>query len=246
MPSLIRTARTTGLLYLALAISGGVGFLLIRPRLFAEGDAAVTLANLVAQPSLARAGIAFELLLVITQALAAVWFYRLFRTAEAFAAGCIAAFGLVNAVAILGSAALLSAALGTALNPVDGAPAAPHLMYVVGGSLWGVANVFFGLWLIPMGWCVLRSQWMPRPLGWILIVGGAFYVVGAFVASLASRPNGAADALLAMPATVGEVWMLGYLIVRGVRRGADSVTGDSPVESPVAGAGRVQPAQVGP
>jgi hypothetical protein len=113
-------------------------------------------------------------------------------------------------------------------------------MYLVSGGLWSVGNLFFGLWLIPMGWCVLRSRWMPRTLGWILIAGGACYVISAFVASIASEPTPAVE-VLAMPATVGEFWMLGYLLVRGVRRGADSL-----VEGAVADAGRVQPAQVAP
>ena len=83
MHALIRTARMTGLFYLGLAITGVLGFLLIRPRLFAAGDPAATLANLVDNESLARAGVALELLIVVTQALAAIWFYRLFRTADA-------------------------------------------------------------------------------------------------------------------------------------------------------------------
>src|SRR5689334_568342 len=107
MDPLIRTARTTGLLYLGLAIAGGLGFLLIRPMLFAADDPGQTLANLVAHESLARAGVAFELLVVLTQALAAGWFYRLFRNADPLAAGGIFAFGLVNAVAVLVSAAML-------------------------------------------------------------------------------------------------------------------------------------------
>jgi Domain of unknown function (DUF4386) len=219
MHALIRTARTTGLLYLGLAFAGALGFLLIRPKLFAADDPDATLANLVAQESLARAGVAFELLIVLTQALVAVWFYRLFRTADALAAGGIAAFGLVNAVAILVSAALLATALQLALDPVGNAAATVHMLYLASGNLWGVGALFFGLWLIPMGWCVLRSAWMPRALGWILIGGGIGYLLSGFVRYLAPDVPAVADALV-YPATVGEFWMIGYLLVRGVRRGA--------------------------
>jgi Domain of unknown function (DUF4386) len=92
-------------------------------------------------------------------------------------------------------------------------------MYVVSDNLWEVGALFFGLWLIPMGWCVLRSRWMPRLLGWVLIVGGAGYVLSAFVAYLAPDLGIVADALT-FPATVGEFWMIGYLLVRGVNRRA--------------------------
>jgi hypothetical protein len=217
MHALIRTARMTGLLYLGLAIAGALGFLLIRRQLFAADDPSATLANLVEHESLARAGVAFELLIVVTQALAAVWFYRLFRTADPLAASGIAAFGLVNAVVILVSAALLGTAVEVALDPIGDAAATVQLLYLVSGNLWGVGGLFFGLWLIPMGWCALRSGWMPRVLGWILVAGGIGYVLSAFARYLAPDASAIADAL-AYPATVGELWMIGYLLVRGVRR----------------------------
>ena len=82
MDALVRTARMTGVFYLGLAITGALGFLLIRPLLFAEGDPSATLANLLENEALARVGVAAELGIVVTQALAAVWFYRLFRAAD--------------------------------------------------------------------------------------------------------------------------------------------------------------------
>jgi len=219
MHPLIRTARMTGLLYLGVAITGVLGFLLVRTQLFAADDPGATLANLVEHESLARAGVALELLIVVTQALAAVWFYRLFRTADRLAAGGIAAFGLANAIVILISAALLATAAELALDPVGDAAANVQLLYLVSGNLWDVGALFFGLWLIPMGQCVLRSGWMPRALGWILVGGGIGYVLSAFVRYLAPDASLLADVLV-LPATVGEFWMVGYLLIRGVRRHA--------------------------
>ncbi len=94
---LIGTARTTELRYLGLAVTGALGFLLVRGQLFVADDPGGTLFNLVEHTSMARLGI------VLTQALAAVSFYRLFRSVDSFAAGLVAVFGMVNAVAILGS-----------------------------------------------------------------------------------------------------------------------------------------------
>ncbi|SHN39274.1 DUF4386 domain-containing protein [Cryptosporangium aurantiacum] len=219
MHPLIRTARVTGLLYLCLAVAGGLGFLFVRSELFVDGDPGATLANLVEHESLARLGVALELLTVLTKALAAVWFYRLFRTVDQVAAASIAAFGLVNAVVVLCSAALLGTAIGLAADPVGDTASDVQLLYLVSGELWNVGTIFFGLWLIPMGWCVLRSGWMPRALGWILVIGGACYVLGAFALYLVPGMPALADAL-SVPATVGELWMIGYLLVRGVRRHA--------------------------
>ncbi|GID28216.1 DUF4386 domain-containing protein [Paractinoplanes brasiliensis] len=225
---MIRTARVTGLLYLGLALGGGVGFLLVRPRLFDPADPSATLANLVADPALARAGIVFELFAVLTQALAAVWFARLFRRPAAWA---IAAFGLANAFALMVSAALSATALSVAERPYGDPAALVQTLYLAGDHLWGVGSVFFGLWLIPMGWCVLRSGLMPRPLGSILIGGGVGYVLSAF-SQYALPDAGLVAELLVLPATVGEFWIIGYLLIVGVRRGVAPAGPDIPEVSP--------------
>jgi hypothetical protein len=220
-PEMVRTARTTGLLYLGLAITGLLGYMLIRNQLFVSGNPEATLANLTQHEFLARLGIVMEMGVVITQALVALWFYRLFATVNAFAAGSIAAFGLVNAVAILGSAALLAAALDVSqdasLSASGGVAASAQLLYVVSGHLWTIGGIFFGLWLIPMGWLARRSGWMPSVLGWILMIGGVGYVVNALLSYLLPNAGPTLD-LLTLPATVGELWMVGYLCLRGVRR----------------------------
>lgn len=224
-PDLGRTARTTGFLYLGLALSGVIGTMLIRGQLYVADEPQSTLANLVEHATLARVGIAFELAIVLTQALTAVWFYRLFRDIDTFAAGTLAAFGMANAVAILGSAAVLATALSVSDEPSlagnGGAAATVQLMYVLSGHLWGVAGVFFGLWLVPMGWLVVRSQWLPNALGQVLMVGGIGYVLSAFVDYLFSNAD-LSVGLLTVPATVGELWMISYLIVVGVRGHAAS------------------------
>jgi hypothetical protein len=194
----------------------GDGFCL----LYVADDPAGTLSNLVEHTATARLGFVLELAIVLTQALAAVWFYRLFRSVDSFAAGLIAVFGMVNAVAILGSAAVLATALDVAddssLAVPGGAAATVQLLYVVSGHLWGVGGLFFGLWLIPMGWLVVRSGWLPRVLGQLLMVGGLGYVLSTFVTYVFANADLAAG-LLTVPATIGELWIVGYLIVFGVR-----------------------------
>ena len=111
-------------------------------------------------------------------------------------------------------ATALDVALDPAFAPGGDAAATAQLMYAVSDNLWLTGEIFFGLWLVPMGWLVLLSGWMPRPLGWILIVGGIGYVLGPFLAYL-TDVRVAAD-LVVVPATIGEFWMIGYLLVRGV------------------------------
>ncbi|GAB3250185.1 DUF4386 domain-containing protein [Kineosporia babensis] len=219
MHPIVRTARITGLLYLGIVFTGIGFYFLLLPELFAADKPGLTMANLTQHEGLARAIVAVELLMVIVQTLTAVWFYLLFRPATPSAAAGIAAFGLVNAVVALVSAGLLATALQISLDPFGDATFTAHTLYLISDNIWDVGALFFGLWLIPMGWCVLRSGWMPAALGWILVAGGVGYILSAFVRYLLPDADLVAEAL-AYPATVGEFWMVGYLLIHGVRRRA--------------------------
>ena len=219
MTTLKGTARLTGLAYLGLAISGMLGFLLIRQQLYVPGDAAATTANLVGNEALARFGVAVDLTVVLTQALAALLFFKLFRRVDAVAAGAIAAFGLVNSVVILVAAVFSATALDVALSgiaPTGDQAATAQLLYELADASWSLGGMFFGLWLIPMGWLAWRSGYLPRPLGWVLMVGGVGYVLSTYVSYLAPGLAESSSALT-VPATVGELWMVGYLLWKGVR-----------------------------
>lgn len=214
-----KTAHLAGIAYLGLAISGALGFLVIRSQLFEPGDAAATAMNLIEREGLARLGIAADLTVVLTQALAALYFFKLFREVNTFAAGSLAAFGFMNSAAILVATAFSATALEVALGGAPTAAATALLLYDLNTAAWGVGGLFFGLWLIPMGWLVLRSCFMPRPLGWILIAGGLGYILSAYTSYLVPDPEVLADALT-VPATVGELWMITYLLIIGVRPAA--------------------------
>ena len=224
MPAPRRTtdpALSTGLAYAGLAVTGALGFLLIRSQLYVPDDAAATLANLVAHEGKARTGIALDLAVVLTQALASLGFYRLFRPLNPVAAFATAAFGVVNAVCVLVATAFSATALQVALGSGPGAgdrAATALLLYDLNDATWGAGALFFGLWLVPMGWCALRSTAMPDLLGRILVVGGVGYVLSGFLHFAVPDSATVAD-LLTVPATVGELWMVGLLLVTGLRRG---------------------------
>lgn len=219
-PDIRRVARMTGVLYLLYYIVGMASNVVVRSQIYVAGDAGRTFSHLVDRASLARLDITLELGIVAIQALIAVLFYRLFRVIDSFAAGALAAFGLVNAVAIMASTAMLATAFDLAHNGAFPAGSAAservQMLYVASDHFWGVGSLFFGLWLIPMGWLVLRSRWLPARLGQVLIVGGIGYAISAFVTS-AFHDAEVVSFLLQVPSIVGELWIMGYLLLVGVR-----------------------------
>lgn len=210
------TARMTAVLYAGVALTALLGFLVVGPQLFDPDSPTATAAALVAHEPLARLGLALELGLVVTQVLTALWFYRLFAPTDPFSARAIAIFGTVNSVAVLVSAACLATAIDLALDPI--VPAGSQLMYLLSGNLWGVAGLFFGLWLVPMGLAARRSRQAPGPLGGLLVAGGVGYVLSAFATYLVADLPAAVPAALVLPATIGEFWMIGWLLLLGLRK----------------------------
>jgi Domain of unknown function (DUF4386) len=214
---IVNTARITGVWYLMLAITGMVGFLFLHPRIYAGDDPAKTLSNLTESETLARLRLVFELLIVASQALAAVWFYKLFKDIRHEAAWALAAWGLVNAVAIMISAMAMGGAIeiATSIQTMTDKVIMIQLLQQFIKHAWGVGSLFFGLWLIPMGYIVISSQRMPLWLGRVLILGGAGYILSTFINYL-----GVTEAwvgILTIPAAIGEFWMIAYLLIFGIR-----------------------------
>jgi hypothetical protein len=79
------------------------------------------------------------------------------------------------------------------------------------------AQIFFGLWLVPLGYLASSSGWCPRALGVLLVVGGGSYLVDLPAAFLAPDLGQNIHVFIVIPCTVAEFWMIGYLLVVGVR-----------------------------
>ena len=75
-----------------------------------------------------------------------------------------------------------------------------------------VAQVFFGLWLVPLGVLIWDSGFLPRVIGALLIVAGAGYLVDVVVAIMVPS----AGFVLSEFTFVGELLLLGWLLIRGV------------------------------
>lgn len=202
--------RITGLFYLGLALTGMFAYLFARSNVYVDGDASATKANLLEKETLARLGVALELALVTFQALTAIWFYKLFRNVNSFAAGLTAVFGMVNATAILISSAMWLSAINSAV--AGDSATTVYGLFNLHESIWLVSGIFFGLWLIPMGYVAAKAK-IPRILAGFLIAGGVGYIMSTLILILFPGQKMLSD-IAASPATIGEFWMIGYLLIK--------------------------------
>lgn len=214
---LVKTARVAGFWYLLLAICGVVGFMVLHPQVY-SGDPEKTLANLTDSESLSRGRLLFELLLVLSQALAALWFFKLFRSISDWKAWAVGIWGTVNAVVIMISAISMAAAIQIASSSTQTYEDKLVLIELLGQLIthsWNIGGLFFGLWLIPMGHIIVTSKRWPPWLGRVLILGGVGYILSTLLYYMGFK-HSLLDALT-LPATIGEFWMIGYLLIYGIR-----------------------------
>lgn len=216
-------ARLAGILYLVVGIAGGFAQLGVRSSLLVTGDAAGTAGRIRASEDIVRLGFVADIVNVTAFILLAFVLYRLLSPVSQRAA---AAFVVLNAIAaavmgvsLIGHAGALllatDATYAAALGTVQ-ADALSHLFLELHGHGYLVAEVFFGLWLVPLGYAVYRSGYFPRVIGPALAFGGFCYLA-TFTLTVASPGFQPADwaPLVAMPAGIAEVAFLLWLLVRG-------------------------------
>ena len=215
---LIKTARTTGAWYLLMAISGILGFMVFHSQIFVSGNPEQTLTNLIELESTARIRLLLEFAIVISQALTAVWFFKLFKDNFEWEAWTLGIWGMVNALAIMISAISIASAIGIANSDTGALKDKVALIQVLQNIIsnaWGIGGLFFGLWLFPMGYIVIKSKRMPVWLGRVIILGGIGYLITTII-RYAGIDFGF-NRFLILPATIGEFWMIGYLLIYGIR-----------------------------
>jgi len=215
---LVSTARITGIWYLIMAISGLLGFMVFHPQIFVSGNPEKTLSNLIDLEYTARVRLLLEFAIVISQALTAVWFYKLFKDINDWAAWTLGIWGMINSVAIMISAISMASAISIAnssIQTVDDKVLSIEILQNIIANAWGIGGLFFGLWLFPMGYVVIKSKRMPIWLGRTIFLGGIGYLTSTFISYAGiDLPY---SRILILPATIGEFWMIGYLLIFGIR-----------------------------
>lgn len=78
------------------------------------------------------------------------------------------------------------------------------------------AQLFFSAWLFPLGWLVLRSRFLPRFLGWLLLLDGVAVLVW-FLQVLVAPDHPAISYPSWVVGFVAEVGLATWLLVKGVR-----------------------------
>ncbi|MEZ5412148.1 MAG: DUF4386 domain-containing protein [Acidimicrobiales bacterium] len=218
-----RTARLTGLLYLAIFVIAPFPFLIVPGLVVVDGDAAATAANVASSEGLFRAGLVAETLVVGIEIVVAGLLYGLLRPVNRSLSFAAAAARLAEAVVqavnlFTGGLALLivsGAAYLTVFEP-DQLDALAALFLDLRVFLTMVWGVLFGFHLALLGYLVYRSGFWPRLLGALLGLASLGYLAQSYGHLLAPQHDGLFAVLVVLLAAPGELAFTVWLLWKGI------------------------------
>ena len=212
--------RVAGLVYLGASVLF-VSASTLRARIFVS-DPGTTLENVRSSEMMARAVMAAEVASFVLFLLTAMLLYALLGETDRLAAGAMVVFAAIGTTlgcaAVANELALLNVATQDPVGSL-GTDATAQLVALFSGarrSLLVLTDLTSGLWLLPMGYLVMRSGSIPAVLGALLIVGGVAWLARLFVQLLAPDLSGLVSLLPA--GSIGELLLMAWLIVTGGER----------------------------
>jgi len=218
--SLKQKARIAGIWYLLLAIAGSYT-LLVRSQTIVRGDAQATMGQMLENEFLFRTGVTSSLTSSVLFIFLVFELYRLFEGVDEYRSRLMVALVLVQVpisfvIETFNITALMvaKAEVLKMLSPGDRQDTTLFLLKMNGYGV-AVVKVFWGLWLVPLGQLVYRSNNIPKALGILLIIGGVGYVLDTLTFLLWPEYRGAV-ARFALLHSLGEILMILWLLIRGV------------------------------
>jgi len=209
-----------------MCLLGLPGLIVIPGRLIVVGDATATADHIRAATTWFRIGLASELIYPVVFVFLALALYRLFETVSKPLAMQLVAMVLLSVplvcFGVVSEMAALVLVSGPSFLSTFTRPQLDSLAYFflrMRGMGLGVVEIFWGLWLIPFGLLVLRSRFLPRIFGVLLLIAAPGYLLRA-ASSLFSAPS--LDSIASV-LTLGELPIIFALLFLGSRpRAVDS------------------------
>lgn len=224
MNSLKKTARIAGLLYLGLALTGLFGIMYVPSTLIVPDDPTATADNITGNPFLYRLGIVSSMMCQILFVFLALQLYNLFKSVNQSQARLLVALVIASVpIAFLNmlnqSVALILLSGAEFLSVFDKEEINAMLMLFLEMHTEGIAiaEVFWGLWLLPFGYLVYQSGFIPRIFGILLIVNFVAYMFNSLTHMLFPQYLEVVGTILVVPLTVGEFGIMLWLLIKGVR-----------------------------
>ena len=229
-----RAARLAGIGYLVIIVAGIFAEFVIRSGLIVPGEATATASNISASATLFPIGIASDLVMLTFDAIVALALYALLKPVHQSIALTATIFRLlhtavtgVNLLNLVIVALLASGAGYLAVFEAEQLGALVLTFIEAHGIGYAIGLIFFAVHVALLGYLVVKSGFIPRLLGILLLVASAGYIVDGFANVL--LVNYADYELILglfvfVPAVIAELSFALWLLLKGAKLGQPNRT----------------------
>ena len=219
-----RQARLAGFLYFLVVLSAPVGLIYVPSKLIVSGNATATADNIRASGWLLRLGIASELVHQVIFIFVVLALYRLFKAVDEGLAKQLLVLGalvsvpiaFVNVLNEIATSILVSGAEFLSVFAKPQLDALAYLFLRLHGQGISVVSIFWGLWLLPFGMLVIRSRFIPRVFGILLLIAGVA-IVGSSFTTLVLPRYASLVSQVATPLQLAELPIVFWLLIWGAK-----------------------------
>ena len=219
-----RLARIAGVFYLLVGIFGGFAEGFGDPKMYVAGNAVATAQNVVANSGLVRMIVVAHLLDAIFFVFTAMVLYILLQhvhksMARAMLVFVAVAVGMISLNAVFQFEGLQVATNSSYAAAFGAAGSNALVLLLLDIQHYGTlsAQVFFGLWLAPLGYLAYKSGMFPKALGIVLVAATVCYLVDLLAAFLLPDFGKQIHPFIVILPAIAEIWMVLYLLVVGVK-----------------------------
>lgn len=229
-----KTARIAGLVYLGVVLTGMFSLAYVPSKLIVWDNAAATVQQIKNSLPLFKAGIAAGLLCYVFFLLLPLVLYRLLQPVHSTLAKLMVVLAVVSVPISFSNMqhkfAVLSLLSGdNYLQVYDAAQVQAQVMFYLHQYDKGILmlQIFWGLWLFPLGLLIYRSGMMPKILGVLLMAGCAGYLINFTGHMLVPAYTKAGiSGYVRLPASLGEIGTCLWLLIMGVKEKVPKMASD--------------------
>jgi hypothetical protein len=222
MDSNKKTARMAGILFLMMVVFGIAAEVLFRQKVFYSGEINATTNAILSHVLLYRMGVLSDMLMSVSYLLTALVLYKLFSAVNKNMAAAMVTFATAGSIILLINILNQIAPLYI-LNGNDylcnfstsQQQSLAMLFYNLYQHGYMIGQVFFALWVLPLGILIFKSGFMPKGLGVLFIIETIFGLIAVVIHFLI--PNETLESILMIPMMIAEFSFMFYLLIRGVR-----------------------------
>ena len=221
MTSNKKKGRLAGLTYFIVVITGIFSLMYVPSQYYVGDDPSATAANILNGESLFRLGMALEMVSFTAFLILPLILYSIFQHVNRSASVLMVALAVVS-VPIAFSGVMNEFSVLKLIH-LPGFPSSEiendvmfYLSRYFNSHL--VGQIFWSLWLFPLGYMVYRSGLIPRILGVFLMIGSVGYLFDFFGRVLSPEyPDWAIASYITIPASIGEIGTCLWLLIMGAK-----------------------------